>query len=349
VEVEPGTDIVREGDEGDSLYLLEDGSAEVFIGHDDTFGVKTLGPGDSFGVMALLEGEKRTASVRARTRCSLYCLSKEALDKLAHGEDRTIFPSLLKNLLRDQIRYMRVSNEKAVEALRRQLELSDTRVQMGTFITFMIAILSIYSYALRIWLDLVASEVDTTPVTIVGTVAVAIVIWLLMRKVKDPLSSYGLTMKNWKGQLRESLLWTAAFCIAVTVVKWLLILILPSWQHLSVLDWPGVSDSGVDVRIVFYSLFAPFQEFVARGAMQSSLQRFLTGRYANLRAILVVTLVFGAHHLWIDTSFGFLTLIPSLLWGAMYARQGSLFGVSVSHIIIGDYVCFIMGLPGLRY
>ena len=352
VDAEPGMDIVREGDDGDSLYLLDDGSAEVFISHDDKFGVKTLGPGDSFGAMALLEGEKRTASVRARTRCSLYCLSKEALDELAKGENRAIFTSLVKNLLRDQIRYMRISNEQTVEALRRQLELSNTRVKMGTFITFMIAILSIYSYALRIWLDLVANAVDTTPITIVGTVTVAIGIWVLMRKMKDPLSSYGLNMNNWKGQLKESLLWTMAFCIAISLMKGLLILVLPSWQHLSVLDWPGISNwgwGGIWSRVVFYSMFAPFQEFVARGAMQSSLQRFLTGKYANLKAILVVTLVFGAHHLWIDTSYGFLTLIPSLLWGAMYARQGSLFGVSVSHIIIGDYVCFVMGLPGLRY
>jgi len=352
VEVEPGTDIVREGDEGDSFYLLDDGSAEVFISQDDKFGVKTLGPGDSFGVMALLEGEKRTASVRACTRCSLYCLSKEALDELAQGEDRTIFTSLLKNLLRDQIRYMRISNEKTVEALRRQLELSDTRVKMGTFITFMIAFLSISSFVLRIWLDLVANAVDSTPITIGGTVIVAIAIWMLIRKMGDPLSCYGLNMNNWKGQLKESLLWTTAFCIAITLVKWLLISVLPSWQHLSVIGWPGISSGGLDAmwpQVVFYSMFVPFQEFVARGAMQSSLQRFLTGKHANLKAILVVTLVFGAHHLWLDTSFAFLSLVPSLLWGAIYARQGSLFGVSVSHIIIGDYVFFVMGMPGLRY
>ncbi|HEU4407035.1 MAG TPA: cyclic nucleotide-binding domain-containing protein [Polyangiaceae bacterium] len=58
----PGEPVVREGDPGDALYVVADGSFEVERGGRD---VRKLGPGDVFGEMSLLDGVPRAATVVA--------------------------------------------------------------------------------------------------------------------------------------------------------------------------------------------------------------------------------------------------------------------------------------------
>jgi CRP/FNR family cyclic AMP-dependent transcriptional regulator len=68
-----GTVVAREGEPGIGLFLIDDGAAEVTIG-----GKKkaTLGPGDFFGEIALLDGGPRTATVTATTDVKLLGLTE---------------------------------------------------------------------------------------------------------------------------------------------------------------------------------------------------------------------------------------------------------------------------------
>ena len=68
-----GTVIAREGDPGVGLFVIVEGVAEVSIG-----GRKkaTLGPGDFFGEIALLDGGPRTATVTAKTDVQLLGLTE---------------------------------------------------------------------------------------------------------------------------------------------------------------------------------------------------------------------------------------------------------------------------------
>jgi MFS family permease len=61
-EVAAGTDVMREGDQGDRFYLIEAGELEVVHG---TTRVRRLTAGDHFGEIALLRGSARSATVRA--------------------------------------------------------------------------------------------------------------------------------------------------------------------------------------------------------------------------------------------------------------------------------------------
>lgn len=76
-------EIIAEGDElleeEDGLYLIVDGTVEVRRGSTDgTDGrlLATLGPGDFFGEMALLDGHPRSASVFARSETQCLMLSR---------------------------------------------------------------------------------------------------------------------------------------------------------------------------------------------------------------------------------------------------------------------------------
>ncbi len=68
-----GDVIIREGDFGESFFLISDGTVEV-MRHDRE--VATLGPGDFFGEAALISGEPRNATVVAREDLDTYVLGR---------------------------------------------------------------------------------------------------------------------------------------------------------------------------------------------------------------------------------------------------------------------------------
>jgi CRP/FNR family transcriptional regulator, cyclic AMP receptor protein len=58
----PGQQIAVEGQSGVGFFVIEDGQAKVTVGGDE---VRTLGPGDYFGEVALITQGARTATVTA--------------------------------------------------------------------------------------------------------------------------------------------------------------------------------------------------------------------------------------------------------------------------------------------
>ena len=75
VTVERGGTLIREGEEGDTAYLVADGELEVSAGGRK---LATLGRGDIVGEIALLRGGPRTAEVVALEAARLYELEREA-------------------------------------------------------------------------------------------------------------------------------------------------------------------------------------------------------------------------------------------------------------------------------
>jgi CRP-like cAMP-binding protein len=80
VEVAAGAPIVTSGDFGYILYLIEAGVADVQTDGDEV--KRALGPGDSFGEIALLVTGRRTATVVARTPMRLLSLFDQDLQRV---------------------------------------------------------------------------------------------------------------------------------------------------------------------------------------------------------------------------------------------------------------------------
>jgi len=72
-EVPAGREVIHQGARGDRFYVIKDGEAEV-IG--DGRLIRTMGPGEGFGEIALLRDTPRTTTVRARTPLRLYTLDR---------------------------------------------------------------------------------------------------------------------------------------------------------------------------------------------------------------------------------------------------------------------------------
>jgi len=75
-----GDPIVREGEIGDCMYVVQAGNVEVMLGTEE--GVQSLallGPGDFFGEMAVFEREVRSATVRAKGEAKVLKVDKKTL------------------------------------------------------------------------------------------------------------------------------------------------------------------------------------------------------------------------------------------------------------------------------
>jgi len=75
----PGDVVIRHGELGDCMYFLSTGSVEVIANEKR---IAVLLEGSPFGETALLQNEKRNASVRALSYCDVYKLSQHSFHRL---------------------------------------------------------------------------------------------------------------------------------------------------------------------------------------------------------------------------------------------------------------------------
>jgi small-conductance mechanosensitive channel len=84
--LQAGTDVVRQGEPGESLFVVREGALDVLIDgvHGGGEKVGVMGPGAVFGELSLLTGAPRSASVRASTAALVHEITKADLEPLLH-------------------------------------------------------------------------------------------------------------------------------------------------------------------------------------------------------------------------------------------------------------------------
>jgi NADH dehydrogenase len=81
---EPDEIIFREGDRGDWLYIVVDGQVEVLrrVPGQGDVSLRTLGPGECFGEIAIVGESARTATVRSRSSVNVLAVDRDAFQAL---------------------------------------------------------------------------------------------------------------------------------------------------------------------------------------------------------------------------------------------------------------------------
>jgi CRP-like cAMP-binding protein len=85
LDVPTGKVLAQEGEIGHEFFVIDQGTAEVTRGGEH---VADLGPGDFFGEMALLEEDRRTATVTASSPVRVIVMTRQsfrALDRAMPG------------------------------------------------------------------------------------------------------------------------------------------------------------------------------------------------------------------------------------------------------------------------
>lgn len=89
---DPGRIIIRQGERADYVFNLTSGTADVLV--DDVI-VGRIGKGEIFGAMAALTRADRSATVRAKTSCSVVKVPKEQFTELIKSNPATIHSLLV--------------------------------------------------------------------------------------------------------------------------------------------------------------------------------------------------------------------------------------------------------------
>jgi cAMP-dependent protein kinase regulator len=81
----PGDVIIKEGDEGDCMYVIESGTLQctkLFKGNSEPTFLKEFQPGEGFGELALLYNAPRAATITAKSDVVLWKLDRDTFNHI---------------------------------------------------------------------------------------------------------------------------------------------------------------------------------------------------------------------------------------------------------------------------
>ena len=117
--------IVTEGEVGDCMFVIQEGTAEVLRNEDGSPTlIDTIGAGELFGEMAILEHTVRSSTVRARDTVRALTIDRKTFLRRIQED-----PSLAMSVLNVMCRRVR-SLDTAVAQLKRQL--AECQGQVGS-------------------------------------------------------------------------------------------------------------------------------------------------------------------------------------------------------------------------
>jgi CRP-like cAMP-binding protein len=106
VHLSDGQALFRRGEPGDAFYIIDSGQVRIFTLDEDSseLTLNTLGPGEAFGELALVDGRPRSASAAALGPTTLRCLRRE--DFLARVHTSPALTDTVIRLLSQRTRHM---------------------------------------------------------------------------------------------------------------------------------------------------------------------------------------------------------------------------------------------------
>lgn len=327
LEVSPGQDVIVEGDKSSSLYVVIDGTFGIY--RKDPGGltehrVAEIGAGQPFGEMALLDGEARSATVRAETKGTVLEIQPEAIRAQVDGETRLAeFKGALASFV---TRRMRSATQEHVAALQRELKLREEQQQFGKFFVYSLIMMSIGTLVNNLLARAFVNVDVYTAVFAWQYLAILLVPSLfVIRHMAIPLSSLGLTTAGLKKSLLEGIFISVTLCL----FTWLLSLVLKHFDAL-----PGKPLPFDPWGSASYFLHSALQEIIARGFLQSSFQRFL-GDKGKWRSVLLASVLFGMFHLHFGIPAVLMTIATGCVFGWIYMRHQNIAGVVLVHYMMG--------------
>ena len=105
MEYEQGTEIFKEGETGDCMYIIQQGNIKIHKGNTT---LAILKEKEVFGELSLLDADTRSASATADTDCILYKIDQEPFYELM--DER---PEVAKGFIKILCLRLRTMNEKS--------------------------------------------------------------------------------------------------------------------------------------------------------------------------------------------------------------------------------------------
>ena len=341
-----GAIVIKEDTPSDYAYLLVEGVVDIYR-EEKHFLLGTLSSGAVFGIMSLMERKQRSATVEARTPVTVIRLDLLHIrNSLPEGVE--IYERIIINHINDLEAIVRSTDSLAIEEMKANQEELRVRMSFGKFFASLVLLITVHFVIGRLALQYIEEVRTTTFLTSGLLIVYGVFVFFLMKRMHYSWAEYGFTLARWRPCLTDALIQSAIFIALVTLLKWGL-LELKIFQE-PLFELPFFHRYPLPFAILIAAIYACFcfiQEMIFRGAIQNSLIHFLTGPFVKTRVVLTTTLIVFAAHLHLKSLIlPLLVILPNIFWCLLYYKYRSLLGVTVSHMIIGVWVLFIMGAPG---
>ncbi len=238
--------------------------------------------------------------------------------------------------------------------LREKVAREQQRSIAGRFIIAVLTVFGLFTLALEPVQDFArAGGLDIGP--LVALLALVLTAFSIMWWTGLSPARIGLTWRLSRSDLTEAILWSIGFCAFITIGKLFVLRVLlgigadqrPLFEFWVLDNGEVVTSAGLMAfGIVFYIITTPIQEIGTRSALQAPLQDFLDGvvRSPTWTANILTTLLFAVLHAHLNPIVALMVTVPSLLWGWLFMRSGTILSPILSHTIIGLYAVFVLGL-----
>lgn len=210
---------------------------------------------------------------------------------------------------------------------------------LSQFVNYILIMICAYGFIIEILDD---GILNNTPYLVeLFWILFFIPIAIYLKKTNLPLSLFGFNWGNPKRDIAESIFFSIIFCVIFYFLKKNVLLSLPL-RHTSVFYMYNKGSSW-GKTLLTYILFTFVQTIAFQGFLQSSLMYLTRIRHAVIVSVIVSAIVFSYLHIDLHFYFALATIIPSIFWSLLYAKQKSLLGVTISHALIGAWSLWFLG------
>jgi CRP-like cAMP-binding protein len=358
-DVAAGTQLISEGAESGTFYIICAGSVEVLKAAEDgtLHRLNVLGPGETLGEPALLAAGQRKlpatramASVVALEPVRLFGVSIAGL--VNEPRFATARDALLRNTARLLVGRMSDANETTAAAL---LQALNRQRMFAAYLVNLILVYSLFALSLFALGDLVRwfGDLGWSPDAMRSLHSVVFIVLLFMgtryclSRANVSATELGAHPPRWRADLATAALWSLPM---LAVMAGLRAHLYPAEQLLSpylLQRGPmGSWASELGLAVLYFGLMCWMQEYVARIGLQAMLLHNLLspGRAAALQAITVSALGFATFHALFGLQAVLVTFALGLYLGLMFHLYRSLVAVSMCHIIAGASGFYLFGL-----
>jgi len=226
-------------------------------------------------------------------------------------------------------------------------KLLETVKESSKFVIFIVSCLCLYSFSLTTIYALFKQLRLNVLVDSLALFAMFIPCFLYIMHSSLVRFSFKRIFWNWKKDLYQSILWVLPVLFLITMIKWISISYVPAFKNFNLFNGGLLLTSHVSVYglLVLYILSCPIQEYIARGILQTTLQKVLSFHSVPY-SILASSLIFSTMHLHLSLTYAFSTFFLGLFLGWLYYKQQSLLGPIIAHILIGTWSIYVLGLYG---
>lgn len=353
----PGEVLIVEAQPPKEVFIILDGEIQITKragGQKEEHILTTLKKGDTIGEMGLIDLQPTSASAICTKDAKVIAISISELKALS--QPTNILLKIVNNIANCLNQRLRYTNEVTVASLQAELIANQKVSLVLKFFMLIFLALVFYIFSLSIAMKYGSVLASTTLVTVPFLIIFLLLSIYFLKVSQMPMSFFGLTMKNWRYAVFDSLRFTIPALLVLLLFKWVLIEYVPRYSGEALFNPfgalnPQARQTATVWTLVFfasvYSLFSIGQEFLSRGLFQGAMIYFLPDRYKKWGSILLANVAFSAMHMHISMAMAIVVFVPGLLWGWLYSRSQSLVGVSLSHILIGVVGAFVINFSFL--